>query len=438
MHDPALHRHPAFAVATPRSAARDRGAAATRTRPADGQHALSDDAIDRIAGLVHAARARPPERPSHAELARPLRPRRGRHPRRRRPARAACSTSAAARTASPARIPTCPSSGSTSSSRDPWRRRWSPIQAPPGPLPFADGAFDTVLSLDTLEHVPRRDRAGFVAELAPRRGPPRPDRLPDVRGRRLDRGPRPLRGRRRRLSPWLTEHDEYGLPTRRRSRLVRGRPRLRAPPVADGQRPAGRPARLGRPLRVRRRGARASSLHHATSGSACSRAPLRDELPRRLGARAHRARHARIGVDRPPDDAVAPSLPRLRRGPRAPAPARRSAAPAAAPLSSARPRTPGASATRRPERCCSPPRGRTPPPGCPSSTPTSGPPPRARRSTSTPGRRRLVRRDRRRGPGGLRRAGRRPPVRRDRAARRRRARAEATRVSTVDELAAAL
>jgi phosphoethanolamine N-methyltransferase len=42
----------------------------------------------------------------------------------------------------------------------------SAIQAPPGPLPFGDGAFHTVLSLDTLEHVPRPARASFVSEIA--------------------------------------------------------------------------------------------------------------------------------------------------------------------------------------------------------------------------------------------------------------------------------
>ena len=40
------------------------------------------------------------------------------------------------------------------------------LEITPGPLPFADGAFDTVLCLDSLEHIPRPDRASFVAELA--------------------------------------------------------------------------------------------------------------------------------------------------------------------------------------------------------------------------------------------------------------------------------
>src|SRR5579875_2629151 len=38
--------------------------------------------------------------------------------------------------------------------------------ARPGPLPFADRAFDTVVCLDVVEHVAPGERAGFVAELA--------------------------------------------------------------------------------------------------------------------------------------------------------------------------------------------------------------------------------------------------------------------------------
>ena len=40
------------------------------------------------------------------------------------------------------------------------------VRAQPGRLPFADGSFDTVISLDALEHVPPADRAGFVTEVA--------------------------------------------------------------------------------------------------------------------------------------------------------------------------------------------------------------------------------------------------------------------------------
>src|SRR5690349_20051417 len=40
-----------------------------------------------------------------------------------------------------------------------------PVRMAPGPLPFADAAFDVVISLDALEHVPPPARPGFVAEL---------------------------------------------------------------------------------------------------------------------------------------------------------------------------------------------------------------------------------------------------------------------------------
>jgi hypothetical protein len=39
-------------------------------------------------------------------------------------------------------------------------------EAEPGPLPFADASFDTVICLDALEHIPPGDRTAFVAELA--------------------------------------------------------------------------------------------------------------------------------------------------------------------------------------------------------------------------------------------------------------------------------
>jgi SAM-dependent methyltransferase len=39
-------------------------------------------------------------------------------------------------------------------------------EAEPGPLPFADASFDTVICLDALEHIPPADRPSFVAELA--------------------------------------------------------------------------------------------------------------------------------------------------------------------------------------------------------------------------------------------------------------------------------
>src|SRR5947209_19338406 len=88
------------------------------------------------------------------------------------------------------------------------------IRYDPGHLPFEDGAFDTVISLDVLEHVPPTARAGFVAELvrvSARRvflacpsdeGAWAEDVLKQVYAARGI----PFPG-------WLDEHDEHGLPT---------------------------------------------------------------------------------------------------------------------------------------------------------------------------------------------------------------------------------
>ncbi|MEA2223029.1 MAG: hypothetical protein QOH83_1405 [Solirubrobacteraceae bacterium] len=85
-----------------------------------------------------------------------------------------------------------------------------PVVLEPGPLlPFPDDAFDTVLCLDVLEHVPRAERSPFLAELA------------RVAARRVvlacpTEASQPLDDLlRARLSPtpaWLSEHYECGLP----------------------------------------------------------------------------------------------------------------------------------------------------------------------------------------------------------------------------------
>jgi hypothetical protein len=90
------------------------------------------------------------------------------------------------------------------------------IKPGPHPLPFPDRAFEASASLDTLEHIPRPDRAGFVREML------------RVTGRRTvlccPLGS-PLRSQveaadnafYRELTgsdhPWISEHLEHGPPT---------------------------------------------------------------------------------------------------------------------------------------------------------------------------------------------------------------------------------
>ena len=86
----------------------------------------------------------------------------------------------------------------------------------PGPLPFRDRSIEVVTSLDSLEHVPPAERAGFVAELV------------RVTRRRLvlccplgtpehQQAEREIQAWHRELTgadhPWLVEHMELGLPT---------------------------------------------------------------------------------------------------------------------------------------------------------------------------------------------------------------------------------
>jgi hypothetical protein len=85
------------------------------------------------------------------------------------------------------------------------------VRSRPGPLPFADGTFGTVVALDVFEHVPPDDRAAFVLELgrvAAERvivGCPTTEAqgIDDFLGRQLGE-PMPV---------WLAEHYECGLPT---------------------------------------------------------------------------------------------------------------------------------------------------------------------------------------------------------------------------------
>ena len=88
------------------------------------------------------------------------------------------------------------------------------IRYDPGPLPFQDRAFDTVISLDVLEHVPPEARAGFVAELVrvcARRVCLACPSDEAVWAEEVLKQVYAAQGVD--LPGWLNEHDEHGLPT---------------------------------------------------------------------------------------------------------------------------------------------------------------------------------------------------------------------------------
>ncbi len=88
------------------------------------------------------------------------------------------------------------------------------FRSEPGPLPFADGAFETVVCLDVLEHVPRIDRASFVAELTRVAARRVLIACPSSEGRWIDDLVRGMYAQRGLAAPvWLDEHDEHGEPT---------------------------------------------------------------------------------------------------------------------------------------------------------------------------------------------------------------------------------
>ena len=90
------------------------------------------------------------------------------------------------------------------------------VRSRPGRLPFADAAFDTVISLDALEHVPPGERAGFVAEIARVAARRAIVACPCDEAGALDELLRRMYRRRAEAEPdWLSEHAEHGLPTRR-------------------------------------------------------------------------------------------------------------------------------------------------------------------------------------------------------------------------------
>jgi SAM-dependent methyltransferase len=83
-----------------------------------------------------------------------------------------------------------------------------------GPLPFADRAFDSVVSLDTLEHVPAHERGPFVQELARVTAGTLVVGCPIVEAAEVDEAIRQMYVQMGAPVPdWVDEHEEFGLPT---------------------------------------------------------------------------------------------------------------------------------------------------------------------------------------------------------------------------------
>ena len=88
------------------------------------------------------------------------------------------------------------------------------IRNEPGPFPFADAAFGTVVSLDVLEHVPPADRRDVVLEMTRVSAHRVIVACPSSEMAALDNLVRGMfRGAGQPVPGWLSEHDENGLPT---------------------------------------------------------------------------------------------------------------------------------------------------------------------------------------------------------------------------------
>ena len=104
------------------------------------------------------------------------------------------------------------------------------VRSRPGPLPFADGAFGTVLCLDVFEHIPAPERAPFVAELARVAAERVILACPSDEAQPFDDFVRGQFGGA--VPDWLAEHYECGLPSVAEiERCVRGVPGFDARPL---------------------------------------------------------------------------------------------------------------------------------------------------------------------------------------------------------------
>ncbi|HEX4009191.1 MAG TPA: glycosyltransferase [Solirubrobacteraceae bacterium] len=88
------------------------------------------------------------------------------------------------------------------------------FRSEPGPLPFADRAFDTVVCLDVLEHVPPADREAFVADLARVAARRALVACPSNEAEWVDDVLRAGFAAHGVPAPdWMNEHDEFGVPS---------------------------------------------------------------------------------------------------------------------------------------------------------------------------------------------------------------------------------
>lgn len=110
----------------------------------------------------------------------------------------------------------------------------SAVKATPGRLPFADASFGSVACLDVLEHIPRPDRAGVIAEMCRVAAERVVIACPEDSGAPFDAFLKDLMLRLGRGTPeWLAEHQEYVLPSLAEvEQFVTSVPGFRSTPLA--------------------------------------------------------------------------------------------------------------------------------------------------------------------------------------------------------------